>query len=151
MVLVSEEEFGTWSRQLDQFGRSESGPNMNATFSVARINQVLAERRIPYYYNTVSEDGGFVRGLLAGILGLFAPRQNRQPPLEHPEEHADSPGSSIASTSSPPSSPSSSGSLDPGSFFTPLSASMNGAAPPALLGLEASAANHSPTHPLPQT
>ncbi|KAG9096019.1 hypothetical protein FS749_009258 [Ceratobasidium sp. UAMH 11750] len=140
-TLISEGESETWSQQLEQLSRSERDPNMHTTFSVAKINQVLAERHIPLYYNSVSMGGGFVKGLLASIFGLFVPRRNQQPPPEHPEDHTDS-----SRSSSPPSSPSSQSSPNPGDFPARLSASMNGAVTPALVEFGIPAPDHPPTH-----
>ncbi|KAG8709250.1 hypothetical protein FRC09_000778 [Ceratobasidium sp. 395] len=127
--LISENEFKTWNGSLEQLSLSDTGLGRNATFSIARINQVINERLIPWYYRAVSpENGSFMRGLVASVFGLFVPRLTQRPPSTHPSVHTSVNGSSPSSSRN---------SLGPSEYSTPLSASVNETIVPAPAGFEA--------------
>ncbi|KAG8790134.1 hypothetical protein FRC12_012704 [Ceratobasidium sp. 428] len=127
--LISENEFRTWNGSLEQLSLSDTGLGRNATFSIARINQMINERLIPWYYRAVSpENGSFMRGLAASVFGLFVPRLTQRPPSTHPSVHTSVNGSSPSSSRD---------SLGPSEYSTPLSASVNESNVPAPAGFEA--------------
>ncbi|KAG9122476.1 hypothetical protein FRC07_001124 [Ceratobasidium sp. 392] len=148
--LISDDESARWARSLDELSGSGGSPGIDATFAVARINQVLNERLIPCYYNAVStEDSNIVRGLLASFVGLFALRQINQSPSEHPSVHTVSPPLSVAGNSAPSLPPSDNSSPRSSEYFTASSTSLNVTVTPALVGHNVPSSNRISIGPSP--
>ncbi|KAG9096018.1 hypothetical protein FS749_009257 [Ceratobasidium sp. UAMH 11750] len=112
-------------RALDSFGRIEGDLGVEATFSIARINQVVAERSIPQYHSHPSSNGDINRpGLLGTLFGIWLTPKPRHPynsdmQSPHQSQHSSSPRSSVHASSQtrvgpgPPSRPGSVKSTQP--------------------------------------
>ncbi|KAG8708540.1 hypothetical protein FRC08_018838 [Ceratobasidium sp. 394] len=103
--VFAHDQLDTLIRALDSFGRTEGDLEVEATFSIARINQVVAERSIPQYHSHPSSHGDIGRpGLLGTLFGIWLtpkPRHPYNPDVQspHQSQHSGSPRSSVHAAS----------------------------------------------------